>query len=80
MARTGRPKAELVLTEDEREQLAAVGAASEVGAGAGVAVADRAGVRGRDESNAEVAATAGVAPHDGGQVAGAGSSSARWTG
>jgi hypothetical protein len=43
----GRPVAELVLTDDERDTLQRVGAAGVVGAGVGEAVSHRVGLCGR---------------------------------
>ncbi len=52
----GRPKAELVLSESEREQLDALTLAPQDGAGAGPACAHRAGVRRSGIDNKVVAA------------------------
>ena len=47
MGRAGRPTVAIELTDEERETLGALVATAFVVAGVGVAVADRAGLRGR---------------------------------
>ncbi len=59
--RPGRPKAELVLTDEEREQLTRWSRRAKTAAGVGVAVADRAGLRGAGVTNKQVAADLRVA-------------------
>ena len=78
--RPGRPKADLVLTADERDQLPAVVAAGEVGAGVGVAGADRLGLRGTGATNKQVAADLRVIGAHGRQVAAPVRRPRAWTG
>jgi hypothetical protein len=49
MAERGRPKAPLVLSEEEAGHAGALGASAEEPAELGVAVQDRAGLRGRQD-------------------------------